>query len=89
MNYPWYTDAEIDDMCAGLATNAAKARHLRALGLTVNRKPNGRPLVIRAHAEAVLAGLQQLQGQQPNAPTGAQPNKGALVQLFQNKRQVA
>lgn len=89
MTYPWYTDAEIDDMCAGLATNAAKARHLRGLGLTVHRKPNGRPLVIRAHAEAVLAGLQQLQAQQPGTPTGAQPNKGALVQLFQNKRQVA
>ena len=46
---PWYTDQEIDDLCAGLCTSAAKVRHLRAQGLTVTQKPNGRPLVIRAH----------------------------------------
>lgn len=40
---PWYTDTEIDDLCAGLVTNAAKARHLRGMGLTVSHKPNGRP----------------------------------------------
>lgn len=33
--------------------NAAKIRYLRALGLTVERKPNGRPLVNRAHYDAV------------------------------------
>ena len=48
---PWYTDQEIDDLCAGLCTSAAKVRHLRAQGLTVTQKPNGRPLVIRAHAD--------------------------------------
>ena len=47
------TDAEIDRICDGLTQNAAKVRYLRGLGLTVQRKPNGRPLVNRAHYNAV------------------------------------
>ncbi len=83
MTFPWYTDTEIDDMCVGYTRNADKVRYLRSLGLTVNTKPNGRPLVIRTHAEAVLAGLQQIQPVQTSAPTGTRgPNKGALVLLL-------
>lgn len=40
----FYTDAEVDELCAGLKQHAAMVRHLRALGLRVDRKPNGRPL---------------------------------------------
>lgn len=47
------TDAEIDNICDGYVQNAAKIRYLRSLGLTVERKPNGRPLVNRAHYNAV------------------------------------
>lgn len=47
------TDAEIDDICAGLKQNAAKVRFLQRLRVVVLRKPNGRPLVNRAHYEAV------------------------------------
>lgn len=47
------TDAEIDNICDGYVQNAAKIRYLRGLGLTVERKPNGRPLVNRAHYDAV------------------------------------
>lgn len=88
MNFPWYTDAEIDNLCDGYVTNAAKVKYLRSLGLTVHQKPNGRPLVIRAHAEAVLAGLRQIEASQP-APTGARPNKEAMVLAFQKRREVA
>jgi hypothetical protein len=49
---PYFTDAEVDDMCAGLEQNAAKVRHLRRLGLRVDRKPNGRPLAWKPLAEA-------------------------------------
>jgi hypothetical protein len=43
------TDAEVDAMCAGLKQNAAKVRYLRdVLKVPVQRKPNGRPLVMRA-----------------------------------------
>lgn len=48
------TDAEIDMICDGYVQNAAKIRFLRALGLTVRIKPNGRPLVNRTHYDAVL-----------------------------------
>lgn len=49
-------DSEIDEICAGLVQNAAKVRYLRKLGLTVRQKPNGKPLVNRAHYDAVMLG---------------------------------
>jgi hypothetical protein len=45
---PDLTDAEIDQICAGLVQNAAKVRYLQGLGLRVDRRPNGRPLVSRS-----------------------------------------
>jgi hypothetical protein len=51
---PNLTDAEIDDICAGLSQPAAKVRFLMNLGLNVARKPNGAPLVNRAHYDRVL-----------------------------------
>jgi hypothetical protein len=49
-------DSEIDAICAGYRQNAAKVRFLRALGVHVERKPNGRPLVNRQHYNAVRCG---------------------------------
>lgn len=46
-NRPDMSDDEIDSICQGLTQNAAKVRHLRRLGLRVDRRPNGRPLVAR------------------------------------------
>lgn len=46
-NRPDMSDEEIDLICRGLTQNAAKVRHLRRLGLRVDRRPNGRPLVAR------------------------------------------
>lgn len=83
---PWLSDAEIDDMCDGLATNAARVRHLRRMGLTVTTKPNGRPLVMRAHAELVLSGAAQV-----TEITGGKfdlsrkPNRDALIVAFTRK----
>lgn len=51
---PDLTDDEVDQICAGLKQNAAKVRYLKQrLKVRVDRKPNGRPLVSRAHYEAV------------------------------------
>lgn len=50
------TDAEVDGICDGYTQNAAKIRYLRSLGLTVERKPNGRPLVNRRHYDAIRGG---------------------------------
>lgn len=44
---PDLTDEEIDGICRGYTQNAAKIRHLIGLGLRVERRPNGRPLVAR------------------------------------------
>lgn len=74
MTGAFYSDAEVDDMTAGLEQNAAKIRYLRRLGLRVDQKPNGRPLAWRpapagpegspvqngpADAGSVVVGLQQ------------------------------
>lgn len=85
---PDLTDQEVDAICAGLTQNAAKCKHLQRLGLHVTRKPNGRPLVMRAHAEQVLAGLQPAQAataandSHNPAPAG---DRAALVLLFGRK----
>ncbi len=44
---PYFTDAELDEMCEGLTQDAARIRYLRGLGLRVDRKPNGKPLAWR------------------------------------------
>jgi len=48
---PILTDSEVDEICDGLTQGAAKVRYLRQLGVPVERKPNGRPLVRRADWE--------------------------------------
>ena len=58
------TDAEIDAICAGLRQGAAMVRYLQRLGVPVQRKPNGRPLVRRVDWER-----QQAQNHRPaNGP---------------------
>lgn len=47
MSSLYLSDAEVDGMTEGLAQDAAKIRFLRRLGLRVDRKPNGKPLVWR------------------------------------------
>lgn len=52
MPSPYLSDAEVDDICAGYSQNAAKVRYLRdVVKVAVLRKPNGRPLVLRAEWE--------------------------------------
>lgn len=51
MHTPDLSDAEIDRICAGLTQHLAKVRYLRGLGLRVDRRPNGRPLVARIEWE--------------------------------------
>ena len=58
-------DAEIDDICAGLRQSAAKVRYLKGLGLTVSRKPNGAPLINRAHFDQVTGNT----GKEHNSPS--------------------
>ncbi|HYE40266.1 MAG TPA: hypothetical protein VEB23_10060, partial [Ramlibacter sp.] len=69
---------------------AAKVRYLQSLGLTVKTKPNGRPVVERAHYEQVMAGLanadrKKRPAQTPAARAPVQPNLGGLVVSFARK----
>lgn len=67
---PYLTEDEVSEICAPLKTGAAQARYFAKLGLHVERKPNGRPLVSRALFATVLtAGA-------PTTPTNG-PNWGA------------
>jgi hypothetical protein len=52
---PWLSQDEIDDLCAPLKQHAAQLRFVRGLGITVREKPNGAPLVMRAHFEETMA----------------------------------
>lgn len=83
---PWYSDQEVDSLCEGLTLNAAKIRHLKSLGLTVAKKPNGRPLVMRSHAERVLSGMKtiELENEGPQ-PTVRGPNRTGLILQFGGK----
>lgn len=89
---PFLTDAEIADICAGLQQPAAMVRYLRALGITVATKPNGRPLVVRSHAEAVLSGCPAASAQAA-APAAqsvperlTHPNRAALIEVIGGRR---
>lgn len=71
------TDEEIDNICDGYTQSAAKVRYLRGLGLTVERKPNGRPLVNRAHYDAVRGQVAALATSSAGSTNGrAQPKWG-------------
>jgi hypothetical protein len=83
---PDLTDTEVDGLCTGLRQNAAKRRYLESLGLTVHTRPNGRPLVWRAHAEQVLSGNQPTSTAANDTPRAAtQPNRAGLLLMFGRK----
>lgn len=75
---PFLSDLELAEICAPLTNGAAQKRFLERLGMKVERKPNGRPLVARGEFERVMVGRQPEQVQ--NGP--AQPNRAALMQLI-------
>jgi hypothetical protein len=66
------TDEEINHICAPLTQNAAKVRHLVSLKLIVAQAPDGRPLVNRAHYDAVRGGSDR-----KNAANGPKWRKSA------------
>jgi hypothetical protein len=85
---PDLSDTEVDALCGGLRQNAAKVRYLIGLGLTVNVRPNGRPLVWRTHADQVLSGLISLQ---PSGEIGVanteslSGDRAGILSLFSRK----
>lgn len=69
----WLSQQEIDDLCKPLTQHAAQIRYLRRLGLKVEKKPGGAPLIIRTHFEETMnpAG-------KTSRPTKCQPNSAGL-----------
>lgn len=53
---PDLTQNEIASICHPLVQGAAQVRYLRSLGLKVDRRPDGKPLVNRAHYDAIRGG---------------------------------
>ncbi len=80
---PFLTDDELAQICEPLKMPAAQIRYLKSLGLIVNRKPNGKPLVARGEFERVLV------GRAPETALNAVAAQGdiaALQQLFAKRR---
>jgi Domain of unknown function (DUF4224) len=90
MTMLYLSDAEIADLCTPLTQPAAQVRYLRALGLTVAVKPNGRPVVIRCHAETVLSNGARIGDARTDKQTKAaqpiQPSRADLITLLQRGR---
>jgi hypothetical protein len=85
--FPFLSDEEINKMCEPLEQPAAQIRFLKRLGLVVNRKPNGRPLVARGEYERVCVGRQR--HEVDNAPSTGQPNMAALLQVIRGGKRGA
>jgi hypothetical protein len=80
---PFLSDSEIAEICKPLEQPAAQIRYLKRLGLIVNRKPNGHPLVARGEFERVTVGRQpEVQNQQQ----GRGPNRAAFLELIGGRR---
>lgn len=67
MTLPILTDTEIQAICEPLTQGHAQIRYLRKLGVPVERKPNGRPLVRRVDWER-RSMLAQNEPSQHNGP---------------------
>lgn len=78
------SDAEIAEICQPLVAPSAQRRYLASLGLIVNRKPNGRPLVARGEFERVLIGRPPQAAAQNGNP--GQPNRAALLKVISGGR---
>lgn len=82
---PDLSDEEVDALCPNLTQNAAKVRYLReVLGLQVDRRSNGRPLVWR-HALRQAKGMPTRQAAEP-AQAANQPNVTAMAQWLGDRK---
>lgn len=83
---PDLSDEEVDALCPNLTQNAAKVRYLReVLGLQVDRRSNGRPLVWR-HALLAAKGMQATPQRQAVTEATNQPNVTAMAQWLGTRK---
>lgn len=82
------TNEEIAEICRPLKQPDAQVRYLRALGIVVQAKPNGRPLVVRDHAAFVLSGgkLKEAEPHEVSLSPGPTPDRFlALIQAGRDR----
>lgn len=77
MSSLYLTDTEIADICAPLTTGYAQVRYLTSLGMLVQRKPNGKPLLARREFERAMI---RDHGQSNIVDKDGQPNREAYLQ---------
>ncbi|MGE8319066.1 MAG: hypothetical protein ACN6O3_09995 [Comamonas sp.] len=82
---PYLTDAEITEICKPLKTGAAQIRYFKRLGMVVESKPNGHPLVARAEFERVMTGGKADAAPQEK-PEACGPNVLGLQDYFQKRK---
>lgn len=75
---------EINEMCEPLVNGAAQIRYLRQQGFTVMVKPSGKALILRAHRDEVLRGINTISEQINSAKEVVHPktNREALILAF-------
>lgn len=78
MSTPCLSDDELLEICKPLTQPAAMIRYLKREGFHVKRRPNGWPLVSRAHYEAVMMGT----AVDATPDKAAGPNVQALLDRF-------
>ncbi len=87
MTIPFLSDAEVAELCAPLTNGAAQVRYLQRIGLAVQRKPNGKPLLMRSELERVLGAGRMAQHPDASAQrAGREPDLGALLRVIQGGR---
>jgi hypothetical protein len=84
MTSPYLPQEEINEMCEPLKSGVAQIRHLRQQGFTVMVKPSGKALVLKAHRDEVLCGINTASKQPHTASNMNRPkaNKEALILAF-------
>jgi hypothetical protein len=88
MSYPFLTDAEILEVVAPLKQPAAIVRWFLKNGfIGVKVRPNGMPLITRAHFDAVTVGGQP--SRQDQQPEGEQPNVPAYLERLEKRSKSA
>lgn len=84
MTLPFLTDEEIKGICEPLIAPTAQCRYLRRLGLLVNEKPNGKPLVARSEFERVLGAARFGLSDPAAQPVG--PDREAMLEYLGSRK---
>ena len=83
---PYLTQDEINVICHPLTQPAAQIRFMtQTLGLTVERKPGGQPLVWRSHVEAIKGPAMAGKTKLPVTP-GTGPSAANLISFLGAKK---